>query len=147
MKKILTVIILLFAVNSYSQFAVSTSLGQGIRINDELNYTLYQTAISIQAGYTFEKFTLNTVSTSVLTDSVTSYYTGLMPSVNVWNKSEKNINISGLFLAGMNGGKLVGIGSGYQTDKITFGINAMRELKLNETWIEAVLGFNIYKEK
>lgn len=147
MKKLFTVLIMLFAVNSYSQFSVSSSLGQGIKFNDEFDYTLYQSTISVQAGFTFDKFILNSISTSVLTDSVTSYYAGIQPGYEFWTDENKSMSINGLIMLGTAGNRLAGLGFGYTNDNIKIGINAMRELNLKETWIEAVIGFNIYKEK
>lgn len=148
MKKILTVLFLMITLNAYSQFEVSSSLGQGIKFNNDFDYTLYQSTVSIQAGFTFEKFTLNSISTSVITDSVTSFYAGIQPAFTFWEDpaQQKKMQVSGLAMIGTEGNKLAGLGFAYSKDKLTFGINGMREFKLNETWVEFVLGFNLYSE-
>lgn len=129
-----------------AQFRVNTSFGQGLSFDKDFNYSLYQSTINIEPGYSFGKFSLNGVSSSVISDSVASFYTGLSPSYKLWEKSEKSFSIRGNALIGEAGKKLIGIGCGYTNDKVTFGLNAYREMKEKELWIEATFGIFVYEE-
>lgn len=112
LKNFLVVIAMLISVNAFSQFSLSGALGYGIRINNTLEYDLFQSSVSVEPQYDFGKFKLSAVALSI-NDSIAEFYTGIKPSYQVYESGNHIFDISVSALQGLEGKQLLGGGITY----------------------------------
>ena len=148
MKTLLIAILLFVSVNCYSQFSVVTLVGQGIKLNSEFDYSIYQTSIMLTPTYQIGKVTLSEINTSFITDSTTEFAIGISPAYILYDDTfeMKKFSISGVAMFGNYNKQYYGGGFGYETENMTIGLQYLYETKLKENLIQAVLGFKVYRE-
>ena len=149
MKNLIVTIIMLLCVTSISnaQFSLSTSVGQGIKINEDFKYEQFQSTIDVVSAFAFGRFYIGLVALIVLTDSTFAFFLGVVPSYDVWKSEEvdRSIGVEASVLFGLFGETLLGLGGNFKSDGAIFGINASRELTNNEWWIQGTVGYTILK--
>ena len=112
LKNFLVVILALISVNAFAQFNVSAVVGYGIRINNNLEYDLFQSSVSVEPQYDFGKFKLSAVALSIY-DSTADFYTGIKPSYQVYESGNHLFDLSVSALQGLEGKQLLGGGITY----------------------------------
>lgn len=146
MKTLIIAILLFISVNCYSQFNIATLFGQGIKINSGMDFTMYQTTVNVMPTYSFGKFSLSEINSSVITDSTTEFFIGFAPAYEVYRKENNSFGISAIGMLGDAGKSALGGGLNFSNQKISLGLQYLYESKLRENWVQAVLGVTIYRD-
>lgn len=147
MKKLFVILTIAFTLTTLvanAQFSLSTAIGYGMKINSHYDYSLYQTAVTLDPQYTIDKVTIYTEGLSVISDSSTKLFSGLKVDYAFWNiKSEANKKLSANVhaLLGEAGTKLFGGGINYTVDNVYVGFDASQEYLNKELWLNLSVGY------
>lgn len=133
MKKVIVILLMLFAVSNISnaQFELSGSIGYGVRVNNNLDYDLFTSVLSIEPQYDFGKFKLSAIALSI-NDSTADFFTGIKPSYTVYSAGNNSISISLSALQGLEGKQLLGGGVIYSYINMFVSADAYHEKKNNQ---------------
>ncbi len=145
-KLIFTLLFFIYVIPAKSQFSINSFVGQGVKINNDLDYSIYQTSINIPLTYDFGKLKVSEINTSFITDSTTEYAIGFSPAYEVWRQNKKGIDINAMVMAGNYQKFYYGGGVNYLNDNLILGIQYLYESKFKESLIQGVIGFEIYKD-
>ena len=59
----------LISTSAFAQFNLSSGIGYGIQVNSKFDYTLFQTTVSVEPQFQFDKFSLVSQSLAMISDS------------------------------------------------------------------------------
>lgn len=144
MKKLLIVLLLLVATNVYSQFDLKGSVGGGIKIDKNLDYSLFQSNMELTTQYQVDKFLFSAVFLAVSDSVISEPFTGFELGYNVWQLDKnKSLFLSAHALMGTVGKKLFGGTLTYQVADLSLGLMVSQEYKNKQTWISANVGYSL----
>jgi len=142
--KTLTAIILLIATTTQAQFSLSTSAGYGISVNSNLEYTLFQSVITITPKYKFNNLIIGVQSNAVNSDSATTMFNGLNASyIAKQFGPDKSLSLSAHFLLGFEGDMLTGAGLSYDWKQVGFDLSVSQEYNRRELWVIGGIRFAV----
>lgn len=132
MKKGLTILfVFMFCNIAQSQFSVSAGMGYGIRINNNMDYDLFQSTVTVEPQYNLGKFKISAVALAV-NDSTADFFTGIKPSYKIWETSAESFALSISAMQGLEGKQLLGGGITYEYTNMYVSGDAYHEVKNNQ---------------
>lgn len=124
-------------------FSLRTLFGGGIKIDSKLNYTIYQSSVTIEPRFKINNIELSSINTSLMNDSSVSYWTGLQVGYFLWQQKDKTIEVLIQGQISMNNEQSLGIGVEYITEKIIFKVTGAKQLKSPSAIFMAFIGIPI----
>lgn len=147
--KLFTVVIMLFAVNSFAQspnFTLGTGIQLGLSFNKEGKANQYQFANTIVGQYKFKQIYTGAVTKTMIKDSVPSIAAGMRLGYNLWSKQDQTFSLYGEALHGEAGKNFVGGGLQFEYGEgIRFNAYVGYEFKEELTGVELGVEFPIIK--
>ena len=147
MRKVIIAILVMLSSSAFAQFNLSSGIGYGIQVNSKLDYTLFQTTVSVEPQFQFDKFSLVSQSLAMISDSASNFYTGLKAGYRVWQNinEDEQFTVSGHALLGSEGRKLLGGGVAYKIENIELNIDCSQEY-LSKSFISVLsLNYNLQR--
>lgn len=146
MKTLLLAILLLISTTAFSQFQTPLSYGGGIQISNGLDLNYYQSTVTLDIQYKFDKFTVASENQTYIIDTLTQFITGIKVGyeVKTW-EDNKSLSITGHALADMFGGKPLGVGIQYNTDAVQLSVDYSYVSKYAQNRIGFNIGYLIIK--
>lgn len=141
MKTLLVVVLLLITNSVFAQFQLSGAVGYGIRVNNEQDYDLFQSSVTVEPQYDFGKLKVSAVALAI-NDVSADFYAGIRPAYEVYNTEEMSFSISVSALQGLEGKSLLGGGLVYDYMNMFVNADAYHEPKLNQ--FIGNLSFGVY---
>lgn len=140
MRKVLVIVFMLCSLSGYSQFNLGGSVGYGIKINDRLDYDLFQSSIALEPGYNIGRFQMQGIALAINNDSLTDIYSGFSLGYRVWDSGNQGIDISAHGLIGTEGRRLYGGGITYSYENLNLKLSGSQEYREKELWINLGVG-------
>ena len=146
MKTLLLAILLLISTTAFSQFQTPLSYEGGIQISNGLDINYYQSTVTLDIQYKFDKFTVASENQTYIIDTLTQFITGIKVGyeVKTW-EDNKSLSITGHALADMFGGKPLGVGIQYNTDAVQLSVDYSYVSKYAQNRIGFNIGYLIIK--
>lgn len=127
MKTLIAILLTVFLISSanaqFDNFKKGAFIGYGAEFLSAKDYNLLQTQVTFDLQFQTGIFLYGSQTTTMISDSVSTPFTGLKIGVSAWNNQDNNqqLFITGHGLIGEAGDKLLGGGVMFQTPQ--FGIN------------------------
>lgn len=146
MKTLLLAILLLISTSAFSQFQTPLSYGGGIQISNGLDLNYYQSTVTLDIQYKFDKFTVASENQTYIIDTLTQFITGVKVGyeVKTW-EDNKSLSVTGHALADMFGGKPMGVGVQYNTDAVQLSVDYSYVSKYAQNRVGFNIGYLIIK--
>lgn len=139
MKTIIIAILMLIVVSeARSQFGLTTSAGYGISVNSKLEYSLFQSVITVTPRYQFGDLIVGGQSNAVKSDSNTTMFNGATAFWKAYKfDPERSVSVSGHYLIGFEGDFVWGGGVSYDSGPVGFDVTFSQEYNRREFWCVA----------
>lgn len=146
LKFILFISLLITASSLQAQdFSLRTLLGYGIEVNSRLDYTVYQSSVTVEPRLRIDNIEFSSINTSLQSDSSVSYWTGLQVGYFPWQQKDKAVEVLMQGLISNGDKKLLGVGIEYTTKEIILKVTAAKEFKNNTAVFMGCIGIPILK--